>query len=221
VPILMYHVIAPSPAGAAFPELFVQPDDFTGQMHWLAAHGYHAVTLHQVYEYWLRGTPLPPLPIVLSFDDGTLGQDTHALPVLRRLHWPGVLNLKVNALKSRYTLPPWRVHQMLVAGWELDAHTITHPDLTHVDDAQLWREVNGSRVELQHMFHVPVDFFCYPSGRYDARVIDAVRRAGYLGATTTNYGLAHPRDIYTLSRVRINGSDHLSGFARKLQSLTR
>jgi peptidoglycan/xylan/chitin deacetylase (PgdA/CDA1 family) len=220
VPILMYHVIAPAPAGAAFPELFVRPSDFTGQMSWLAAHGFHAVTLHQVYDYWLRGTPLPAQPVVLSFDDGTLGQHTHALPVLRKLHWPGDLNLKVNALKSKYTLPPWRVRQMLAAGWELDSHTITHPDLTHVDDAQLWHEVDGSRVELRRMFHASVDFFCYPSGRYDARVIAAVRRAGYLGATTTNYGLARPGDIYTLDRIRIDGSDGMTGFARKLQSLT-
>jgi peptidoglycan/xylan/chitin deacetylase (PgdA/CDA1 family) len=220
VPILMYHVIAPAPAGAAFPDLFVRPSDFGAEMSWLAVHGFHAVTLHQVYDYWLRGTPLPARPIVLTFDDGTLGQDTQALPVLRRLHWPGVLNLKVNALKSKYTLPPWRVHEMIAAGWELDAHTITHPDLTHVDDAQLWHEVDGSRVELRHLFHVPVDFFCYPSGRYDARVIAAVRRAGYLGATTTNYGLGRPGDLYTLDRIRINGSDGIAGFAHKLQSLT-
>jgi peptidoglycan/xylan/chitin deacetylase (PgdA/CDA1 family) len=221
VPILMYHVIATPPPGTAFPNLWVQPGDFAAQMDWLASHHFHAVTLHQVYDYWARGTPLPRQPIVISFDDGTLGQDTHALPVLRKLHWPGVLNLKLNALKSRYTLPPWRVRQMLAAGWELDSHTITHPDLTHVGDAQLWQEVHGSRIELQRMFHVPVDFFCYPSGRYDAHVVDAVRRAGYLGATTTNYGLAHPPGLYTLSRVRVDGSDHLAGFARKLQSLTR
>lgn len=217
----MYHVIADAPAGAAFPNLFVRPTDFAAQMSWLAAHGFHAVTLHHVYEYWLRGTPLPARPVVLTFDDGSLGQDTHALPVLDKLHWPGVLNLKVNALKSMYALPPWRVSQMLAAGWELDAHSITHPDLTHVGDAELWREVHGSRVELEHLFHVPVEFFCYPSGRYDAHVIEAVRRAGYLGAATENYGLARPEDIYTLDRIRIDGSDHLSGFAWKLQSLPR
>jgi peptidoglycan/xylan/chitin deacetylase (PgdA/CDA1 family) len=221
VPILMYHVIAAAPAGAAFPELFVTPGDFSGEMHWLATHHFHAVTLHRVYEYWLRGTPLPSHPIVLSFDDGTLGQHLHALPVLRSLHWPGVLNLKVNALKSRFTLPAWHVREMLAAGWELDAHTITHPDLTHVDDAQLWQEVHGSRVALQRMFHVRVDFFCYPSGRYNLHVEEAVRRAGFLGATTTNYGLARPAEIYTLSRIRIDGSDHVVGFAHKLESLPR
>jgi peptidoglycan/xylan/chitin deacetylase (PgdA/CDA1 family) len=217
----MYHVIASPPQGVAFPDLWVKPEDFAGQMHWLARHGYHAVTLHRVYEYWLNGSALPARPIVVSFDDGYLGQHTKALPVLRNLKWPGVLNLKVNALKSPYALPSWRVRQMLAAGWELDAHTITHPDLTHVDDARLWREVDGSRVELQRMFHVPVDFFCYPSGRYNAHVIAAVRRAGYLGATTTNYGLARPNDLYTLNRIRVNGSDGVAGFAHKLEGLGR
>ena len=210
----MYHVIAAAPSGVAFPDLFVRPADFRGQMGWLAQHGYHAVTLQRVYDYWRDGSPLP-------LDDGYLGQHTNALPVLRKLGWPGVLNLKVNALKSRYTLPAWRVHQMLAAGWELDAHTITHPDLTHVDEAQLWREVHGSRTILQREFHVPVNFFCYPSGRYDDHVAAAVRRAGYLGATTTNYGLARPRNIYTLSRIRISGADRVTGFARKLEGLGR
>src|SRR2546421_12093734 len=36
VPILMYHVIAPTPSAVAFPDLFVRPVDFKGQMNWLA-----------------------------------------------------------------------------------------------------------------------------------------------------------------------------------------
>src|SRR4051812_20319285 len=59
VPILMYHLIAPPPADAAFPELFVRPSDFDEQMTWLASHGFQAVTLHRVYEYWLDGTRCP------------------------------------------------------------------------------------------------------------------------------------------------------------------
>jgi peptidoglycan/xylan/chitin deacetylase (PgdA/CDA1 family) len=218
VPILMYHVIAPPPAGVAFPDLFVQPSDFTAEMDWLAHQGFHAVTLHQVWDYWHAGGSLPHRPIVISFDDGYLSQATKALPELRKFDWHGVLNLKVNAVQ-KYNLPFWRVRTMIKAGWEIDAHTITHPDLTTVDDRRLWNEVDGSRVDLRHMFHVPVDFFCYPSGRYDAHVIDAVRRAGYLAATTTNYGLARPASPYTLSRVRINGSDGLRGFEHKLRAL--
>jgi peptidoglycan/xylan/chitin deacetylase (PgdA/CDA1 family) len=220
VPILMYHVIAEVPATSAFPNLFVRPGDFAAQMHWLANHGYRAVTLQRVYEYWAGEASLPARAVVISFDDGTLGQNLYALPVLRALHWPGVLNLKVNALRSRYALPPWRVREMLAAGWELDAHSITHPDLTRLDDAEIWHQVYGSRVALQKEFHVQVAFFCYPAGRYDARVVNAVELAGYLGATTTKYGLARSQDMYTLDRIRIDGADRLAGFAQKLQSLT-
>src|ERR671930_1769093 len=196
VPILMYHVIAAPPAGAAYPDLFVRPADFAGEMRWLAKRGYRAVTLRQVYDYWRNGSALPARPVVISFDDGTIGQHANAGPVLRKLHWPGVLNLKVRALASPYAMPSWRVRDLIADGWEIDAHTITHPDLTTVDDTRLWQEVHGSRTAIRRRFHVPVDFFCYPAGRYNTRVIAAVRRAGYLGATTTNYGLARPGNLY-------------------------
>ena len=54
--------------------------------------------------------------------------------------------------------------------------------------AALREEVAGSRKDIQRRFHQPVNFFCYPSGRYDAQAIQAVRAAGYLGATTEDQG---------------------------------
>jgi peptidoglycan/xylan/chitin deacetylase (PgdA/CDA1 family) len=218
VPILMYHVISTPPATAPFPDLYVPASEFAGQMRWLARHGYHAVTLREVYDYWRKGYALPARPIVLSFDDGYLSDATHALPVLRRYRWPGVLNLEVRHAEP-HDLPVWRIRQLIANGWEVDAHTITHPDLTTVGDARLRYEVAGSRARIRRLFHVPADFFCYPSGRYDAHVIAAVRRAGYLAATTTNYELAKPSRLYTLGRIRINGSDGVRGFASKLLAL--
>src|SRR6188508_966940 len=49
IPILMYHVIADPPADAPFPELYVSGDAFAGQIAWLAAHGFHGVTLQDAY----------------------------------------------------------------------------------------------------------------------------------------------------------------------------
>jgi peptidoglycan/xylan/chitin deacetylase (PgdA/CDA1 family) len=218
VPILMYHVLADPPAGTPFPELFVKTSDFEGQMRWLARHGYRAVTLGTVWNAWHGRSVLPRRPIVVSFDDGYRSDVGEALPVLKRHGWPGVLNLNVGNLEPG-DLRPRGVRRLISAGWEIDAHSITHPDLTTVGDAQLTHEVAGSRAAIRRLFHVPVDFFCYPAGRYDARVVAAVRRAGFLGATTTNHGLAKPGEPYTLGRVRISGSDGVSGFAAKLKSL--
>jgi peptidoglycan/xylan/chitin deacetylase (PgdA/CDA1 family) len=219
VPILMYHVIAPPIAHAPFPELYVPKTEFSAEMHRLARSGYRAVTLKRVYDYWRTGRPLPPKPIVLSFDDGYRSHYTNALPVLRSLHWPGVLNLELRNERHSWGLSPAHVRALVAAGWELDSHTINHPDLTTLDPAQLRKEVVDSRRLLRSRFHVPVDFFCYPAGRYDAAVIAAVQAAGYLGGTSTRYGLARPSDLWTLARVRVNGGDGPAGLAAKLKAL--
>jgi peptidoglycan/xylan/chitin deacetylase (PgdA/CDA1 family) len=215
----MYHVIAPPLPNAPYPGLYVKPADFAGQVTWLAAHGYHAVTLRRVYEYWRGVRALPPKPVVLTFDDGYRSDFTVALPALRARHWPGVLNLEVRNLQPVWGTRPGEVRKLIAAGCEIDAHTLTHPDLTTVDPAELRHEVAGSRAAIRRMFHQPVDFFCYPAGRYDNAVLAAVRAAGFLGATTETEGLARPDSLFTLDRVRVSGSDGVSGLAEKLQAL--
>jgi len=216
VPILMYHAIGEAPRNAPYPELYVSRSNLAAEVSWLARNGYHAVTLRRVYDSWTRNTPLPARPIVLSFDDGYPGHVSVAMPLLRRHHWAGVLNLHIG------NLIPAKVRRLIAAGWELDSHTFTHTDLRTLDAAKLRHDVRDSRTWLRGVFHVPVAFFCYPSGRYDAGVVAAVRAAGYLGATTTNYGLASPADgLFTLDRVRVDGSDGAAGLAVKLRALGR
>jgi peptidoglycan/xylan/chitin deacetylase (PgdA/CDA1 family) len=208
VPVLMYHAIGVPPAGAPYPELFVSRRLFRAQIDALRAAGYHAVTLGHVWRAWHGRAALPPKPLVLSFDDGYRGDYGAAMPVLRRRGWPAVLNLLVANLHRRgWGLKTWMVRRMIQNGWEIDSHTLTHPDLDTVARPRLWREVHTSRVVLQRLFHVPVDFFCYPSGAFDPTVIAAVRRAGYLGATTTLPGLAVPSTPDTLRRVRVDGGE--------------
>ena len=219
VPILMYHVIAAPPAGARYPQLYVSPRDFRSQVAWLALHGYTAVTLDQVWRAWHGAGTLPARPVVLSFDDGYASQAGAAASLLRAHRWPGVLNLQVARLDAHGGISRAQVRRLIRDGWEIDAHTITHPDLTTVDSARLAREVGGSRAEIRKEFHVPVDFFCYPAGRFDPAVIAAVRRAGFLGATTELPGLATPFNPYVLARIRVNGSDGVAGLASRLIAL--
>ncbi len=216
VPILMYHVISAPPADASLPELFVDPDDFRRQVAYLAEQGFTAITLEQLFAAWLHGAPAPAAPIVLSFDDGYASQYTDAMPILEEQGWPGVLNLKVDSLEQG-ELTESQVTEMIDAGWEVDAHTITHPDLTTLDDATLEKEVAGSRRKLQKTLGAPVDFFCYPAGAFDERVVAAVEAAGYEGATTTERGLATAAAPFELPRIRIDGSDGVDGLATKLE----
>jgi hypothetical protein len=59
---------------------------------------------------------------------------------------------------------------------------------------------------LQRRFHVPVNWFCYPSGHYNEGVVAEVAAAGYVGSTTVVPGWVHPHDDpYRLHRLRVLG----------------
>ena len=85
------------------------------------------------------------------------------MPVLRSLHWPGVLNLKLGNLRD---LKVAHVREMIANGWEVDSHTINHPSLTAVDDARLRYELEASKARLKKEF------------RYRATGFEAVQGSG-------------------------------------------
>jgi peptidoglycan/xylan/chitin deacetylase (PgdA/CDA1 family) len=219
VPVLMYHVVADPPASATFPDLYVSPAELRAQVRWLAAAGYEAVTLGRVFDAWHGRATLPRRPIVLSFDDGYRSHVTAALPILAAKGWPGVLNLDLSNLAPSWGISPRGVRRLIAAGWAIDAHSLTHADLASSSGAALAREVSGSRREIRRRFGVLPRFFCYPAGRYDTEAVDAVRAAGYEGATTTNPGLARPDATFTLARIRVDRGDGAAGLARKLARL--
>jgi peptidoglycan/xylan/chitin deacetylase (PgdA/CDA1 family) len=214
VPILEYHDLGKPPEGEAYPELFVGRDDFAKQMDWLEERGYEAVTLEQVQEAWYHDGKLPPKPIVISFDDGYRPQFTFALPTLKKHGWAGVLNLKAEGSD----LYESNVKAMIAAGWELAAHTIHHLNLTELGPEEVEEEVAGSRKILQKEYGVPVDNFCYPSGKFDESVIEAVEEAGYTGATTEVSGFAERGKPFELARLEILRETHVGGLAAALKN---
>jgi peptidoglycan/xylan/chitin deacetylase (PgdA/CDA1 family) len=222
VPILMYHVINPPPAGAPFPGLYVESSEFATQMQALANAGYHAITQDQMWAYWKHGVPLPTgKPIVVSFDNGYQSQYTNALPVLRRLGWVGDENIQLTGLPpSQGGLSETQVKGLVAAGWELDTQGISHADLIALNATQLAEQVAGSRKTIQQRYGVPVNWFCYPSGHYNATVIAAVKSAGYTGSTTVVPGWAGPEsDPYRLPRLRVLGGTSPESLLSELQAI--
>ncbi|HWE09955.1 MAG TPA: polysaccharide deacetylase family protein [Solirubrobacteraceae bacterium] len=221
VPVLMYHVIAPPPPGAPFPGLYVTPAEFQAQMQALKAAGWTAVTLDQMRTYWSNGAKLPPgKPIVLTFDNGYHSQYTQALPVLRRLGWPADENIQLTGLPpSQGGMTPSEVRGLVNAGWELDTQGMSHADLATADAAQLRYQIVTARSLLRREYGVPVNWFCYPSGQYNATVIAALHAAGYVGSTTVVPGWAGAStDPYRLPRLRVLGGTSPSALLAQIAS---
>jgi peptidoglycan/xylan/chitin deacetylase (PgdA/CDA1 family) len=206
-PILEYHVIAPAPAGAPYPLLYVPPSLFAAQMDALHAAGYHAVTLDQLWENWHHHKRLPcGKPIVISFDNGYETQFQYGEPALAKLGWVGVENLQLFGLDwANGGISHHEIRELIRDGWELDTQGWNHSDMVTQTASGLRLQINDARRLLRRWFHVPVNWFCYPSGQYDQTVIAALKSAGFRGSTTEYWGFAGPQDDpYALPRMEVH-----------------
>ena len=199
----------------------MQPAEFAAQMQALRSAGWHPVTLDQLNANWSHGARLPAgKPIVITFDNGYHSQYASALPVLRRLGWVADENMQLSGLPpSQGGLTDAEVRALVSAGWELDTQGISHADLITLDAGQLHYQIVTARRTIQRRYHVPVNWFCYPSGHYDATVISAVHAAGYVGSTTVVPGWAsRSADPYRLPRLRVLGGTSPSALLTQIAS---
>jgi peptidoglycan/xylan/chitin deacetylase (PgdA/CDA1 family) len=206
----------------------VKPAAFAAQMAHLRTEGYRVLALPEVRAYIEEHRPFPERTIVVTFDDGFADNYHNAFPILQKEGLPMTLFLTADyigreelpVLRDRSGVAPlsWdQVEEMSRHGVDIGAHTLTHPELTDVDDARLEKEVAGSRQAISERLGRDIRLFCYPRGRFDERVKQAVRDAGYDLACTTMEGCVTPdTHPFSLRRTFIANDDSLRDFARKL-----
>lgn len=86
---------------------------------------------------------------------------------------------------ARSLLNSRELKALSAAGFEIGAHGYSHRLLTGMPPKELAREVFSSKSALEEVLAAPVKMFCYPSGRYDAAAVEALKQAGFAGARTT------------------------------------
>ena len=98
-----------------------------------------------------------------------------------------------------------QVRQMVSAGMDIGAHTISHPILRVLSDSEARAEIGGSREALEGIIGRRVTLFAYPNGRpdsdYTERDVALVRKLGFKAAVSTAWGAALPgADLFQLPR---------------------
>ncbi len=221
VPILMYHYIsaAPSALDRIRYGLSVPPEMFEAQLQLLSEQGFSTITLRDVYEYLAVGKVLPANPIVLTFDDGYLDNFTNAFPLLQKYGMTGtffVLTGRADAGDPAYL--SWDMIQaMSNAGMDIQLHSRDHLDMRGRSFDWLFFQIIGGRQSIEGHTGKPVIFLAYPSGKYDASVLQFLKQFNFWGAVTTAYGEIHALgDALLWTRVRISGQLQLKDFARLL-----
>jgi peptidoglycan/xylan/chitin deacetylase (PgdA/CDA1 family) len=220
VPILMYHHIdvAGPTADAIRRDLSVPPVSFAAQVDYLARNGYHALSLADLVDCMATGKPLPPSPVVLTFDDGYLDNYTNAFPVLKNAGFAGTFFIITDFVGQGEYMTWYQAAEMAAWGMDLESHTLDHPDLAVLPANRLLRQLTESRAILEQNLGKPVRYLSYPAGRYNGAVSRAAEQAGYVAAVTTVYGESHSWGRqFELTRIRVRGTDSLAVFAQKVR----
>ena len=110
------------------------------------------------------------------------------------------------------------------SGMQIGAHTVTHPILSQLNDAQARHEIQTSQQTLEQLIDARVGLFAYPNGKpeidYTPRTVAVVRSLGFDAAVSTQWGALGPgSDLFQIRRFTPWDQTRLRFGARLLQNL--
>jgi peptidoglycan/xylan/chitin deacetylase (PgdA/CDA1 family) len=207
VPVLIYHSIRPyratDTAGAR--KYIATPETLENELAYLKDNGYTSVTFADLTKNLTTGAPLPPRPVIISFDDDWQTQYVYAFPLLKKYGFTATFYVWTIVVGMKNHMTWDEVKELDAAGMEIGCHTVTHPYLTRIkDDATLRKEIFGARQRIEQHIGKSVTTFAYPFGQYNERVAAMVREAGFTSARSTWPGVTHT----------VEGLYSLTGFVR-------
>jgi peptidoglycan/xylan/chitin deacetylase (PgdA/CDA1 family) len=213
VPILYYHQVAEDIP----PRQGVSPDVFKSQIHYLRRKRYHSIGFEDLADYFLKGHPLPPRPVIISFDDGYLNTFTCAFPLLKKAGYvattflvSGFIGRESSWEGSGEQVVPLMTRENILSmsaeGFLFGGHTRTHKNLISISPEEAKTEIESGKKELEDLLQKPILSFAYPYGNFNPQIINLVKECGFQAARTVHTDNTHrPEDLLKLRCVKING----------------
>ena len=178
--------------------------------------------------------------MVVTFDDAYRSVIERALPILSELGlpatvftvtafagseepmtWPGIDGWLGGPYEPELAPMSWEeLEQLAGAGWEVGSHTVTHPRLPTLGDAELAEELTRSREVCAERLGRECRSLAFPYGDYDDRVVAATEAAGYSAAATLTARLHRPEPL-RWPRVGVYHGDDMHRFRAKVSPSVR
>jgi peptidoglycan/xylan/chitin deacetylase (PgdA/CDA1 family) len=192
VPILIYHNVRPDyPKESYWQKQFsITPDLLLEQFAYLHTAGYTVISMDQLSDMIRAGTTSPvQKPVVITFDDGWESQYQYAFPLLKQYGYTATFYIYTNAINAYPSAMTWdQLRQLLAAGMTIGDHTVSHPRLSGLTDAQRKVEIGDARTELQQRLGVSVNHFASPYGYADDALAAQLKNMGFTTGRTTYKG---------------------------------
>lgn len=214
VPVLMYHHIRPIRANdpARLRAFTVTPESFEAQLRVLVAKGCSFITPDDLLRALDQRQPLPPNPVLLTFDDGLREHYTVVFPLLKKYHAKATYFVITDAHQLAGYLTDAMMKELDASGLvTIASHTKHHPYLARMSASARLPEVVGSKQSLEQLLGHPILAFAYPYGSWSEEVAREVRAAGYALGFGVRLGSRHVSSSrYQLRRVRVQQGERIS-----------
>ena len=222
--VLMYHSICEHIRKEKHNKWRVKPKDFEKQMNWFHKNNWKSFTISEL----VKLDEIPKKSFVVTFDDGFEDNFLNAFPILKKYNFKATIylvpNQKTNHWEEKNTsvlsnlLNNEQILQMQNSGLiEFGSHTLSHVNLSTINDEQLLNELKKSKEEVEKITNQECEAFAYPYGKFDDNIVNSVKRVGYKNATVVKRGLfKKDDDSFTIKRVGILGTESFFDFLLKI-----
>lgn len=223
IPILMYHEVGYTPTKEYSDSNYIMKETFENQMFYLVRNGYKTITMSQVYDNWVNGTPLPEKCVVLTFDDGYASHFTFVKDVLDRFNANATFYIVEDRLS--YGIKDRNLENLKKlsdAGYEIGVHTYSHPNFSELDYDETYFQISKSKKFLEDNLGIEVKTFSYPFGIVNEYSLNILKDLGFETAVTTKQGIADPQKYgddsrFLMNRYNIDYNMTLDKFGRILE----
>jgi peptidoglycan/xylan/chitin deacetylase (PgdA/CDA1 family) len=209
---LMYHELElpgralcePQPGYVRY---VVREPEFRRQMAWLRQSGWKGVSVGESLSFSEQKR------VALTFDDGCETDLLAAAPVLREAGFGATFYVTVGFIGKAGYMNAAQVLELHGLGFEIGSHAMTHAYLTDLDATGLHHEIAEAKRELEGLLGEEVKHFSCPGGRYNLRVIQTARDAGYHSLATSRVQVnSASTSRFALGRVAIQRETTLPEF---------
>ena len=191
VVVLCYHRVE----GAAGGALSIAPEMFEQHMQRLKDRGIAVISMQDFLAWRRNEKTIPARSALITIDDGYISAFETARPILKKFNYPWTYFIYTKYVGTGGKSISWeQLGALRDEGVEIGAHTVSHLSLRETRnkspeayDAWLRDEIIGSRQILEKKLGIRCTIFAYPEGRYNAKVLDVVKSAGFEAAFTV-YG---------------------------------
>ncbi len=219
VPVLCYHHIREPKPGESetFKSYSVTPAQFAEQMKALKDSGYETILPDQLYNYLLHNGPLPPKPLMISFDDTDEEQFTIGAKEMKKNGFKGVFFIMTVSIGKPNYMTKEQIKELSDEGNAVESHTWDHHMVTKYKGNDWNIQFIKPRKTIEDLTGKAADYFAYPYGVWNEAAFPEMKKAGFKMAFNLSTKRDSTQPLYTVRRMMVPTQWSTKGMMRVMK----